>query len=589
MSKRKLTTGALLLATTFVGASFVGCGGEKIEGIDPSKKQIYVSIFDGGFGTDWLDYTKKKFEAKYTDYQIIPLPSKSEEANVYATFQAGAPSADVYYTSGLNSIQEMITGNYLLDLSDVYSAKVEGETQTIEEKLLDADTYRKAFSAFDAYKDEFPGVYGLPFMCAINGFVYDHDLFENNGWLYYADPSDASVLAALNNQNITYTTEGEYVKFVSASHRTNYTAGDKILRAGKDGKYGTYDDGQPITEAEFEEMIYLIKAKKYKSFIWSGAFVDYTSGINDALVAQYEGVDNYKALIEQTEGYTYTGNTESLQGYTVTRQEGYELYKMDGLAKSVEFTGKYIGDNYHLLSPMSSTSHTDAQNNYLLSYKNDTESVAFLIEGIWWENEARTMFNTLESQNRGYGDRDYRYMLYPQMEGQRGIDGSGKGTVFSATDTGMVFAYNSSDKAKNEVVKEFIKMTTSDEVLKYYTKTIAGIRPFNYTLTDDELNEMSPFARAVWDINHDAENISILKKHVWYASSEFSFSGRGNLQFSSLVTTKDGPMTFAYPIDIYAAQKARNVTTAQYIEGIYNKRKNEWSTYLSNIERATQK
>ena len=582
MKGKKILT---MILAAFVAFGFTGCG-TVLQEFDPNKIQIKVSLYDGGYGTAWLDSVIEEFEAKHEGYEIVPLPSKTEESNILNTFIAGAPSADIYFTSGINGMQQMITGGYLLDLSDVYNTKADGESgKTIRAKLQNASDYETAFSATESYKQKYPGIYALPYGYSIDGFVYDHDLFVDKGWLYFADPSDQSVLSALDEAGIEYTAEGSRLKFVSAPFRTNYEAGDFILRAGKDGKYGTYDDGQPQTMAEFSDMISKIGSAGYYSFVWSGAYVDYTDGICDALLAQYEGVDNYKALVQSEEGYKYTGKTASLQDYVISDETAYRMYEMDGFSKVVNFCKDYIATNYLPVSEKNSTSHTDAQNNYLYSYRSDAPDVAMLIEGIWWENEARATMNTLGAGRR-YGERDYRFLLYPEMDGQRGIDGEGNGTVFAATDTGVVFAYRSSDETKNQLMKEFIAMTTSDKVLKEFTKTTGAMRPFSYEMSDADLAEMTPFGRFVWDLYQDTENISIVRKHVWLNTSKYQFSSRGVTFFTSEVARAN--MTFGYPVETFTLHKNRNVTPSEYVEGILAHRRANWSTYLADIERLTK-
>ena len=75
-------------------------------------------------------------------------------------------------------------------------------------------------------------------------------------------------------------------------------------------------------------------------------------------------------------------------------------------------------------------------------------------------------------------------MLFPEMEGQKGIDGKGNGSVVSATDTGGVFAYKSKDETKNEIIKDFIKLTTSDKYLREFSKS-GGIRPYTFDLGEE--------------------------------------------------------------------------------------------------------
>ena len=69
--------------------------------------------------------------------------------------------------------------------------------------------------------------------------------------------------------------------------------------------------------------------------------------------------------------------------------------------------------------------HTDAQEEYLMSIRRPLGSnqIAMLVEGSWWENEAKPVFNEMaESYNTpsrkyGYGERRFGIMPLPVFEG----------------------------------------------------------------------------------------------------------------------------------------------------------------------------
>ena len=115
-------------------------------------------------------------------------------------------------------------------------------------------------------------------------------------------------------------------------------------------------------------------------------------------------------------------------------------------------------------------------------------------------------------------------MLLPAIEGQKGIDGKGNGTVFSASDTGGIVMKKQTNAEKAKKLKEFLAMTLTEEVLVNFTKTTGILRPFDYAISAADMAEMTPFARNVYSIYQDKENIKIIRPEVTFTSLPITFT-----------------------------------------------------------------
>ena len=574
---------ALLLSMSCL---FVACDGELIQSFDKNKTQVYVSVFDGGYGHAWLDSAAADFNKleEFQKYEIIISPSKTEEGYIYESFQSGTPAADVFFTSNLYNIKEMIANDYVLDLSDIYKRDVDGNGTTIEGKMKNPELYKKAFSDTLSNKE---GIYMIPNGDSFIHFIYDHQHFVDNGWLFTASTEDES---ALTEQGFTFTKNNGAYYFSGCDHETNYKEGDRILAAGKDEKFGTYDDGQPINLEQWETMLNKIKGNGNKAFLWSSRFSDCTMPVSISLLAQYEGVDNFNLLYSYNGTYNNpaaSNNEKLLNGQKITEDNAYLLWNMEGFYQSFDFMKKYMcGTGYYHGSCIGvSGSQTDAQNEFLMSYdiKEEERKAAMLVDGIWWENEARPTFLAIgaTSPSRGYGKRDYRVMLTPDLPGQIGVRDDNGGSVLCMSDTGAVFAYKSKDEEKNKVAKEFIAFSCKDEYLRQFVVNVGASRPFKVTLTEEDYAAMTPFAKNVWAIINDTENIDFVRPNVSALLNNINSVSdkRGNL-FNAIIPEKTGNRTYSMPLSGLFRTDNTASDYAKYCAEYYE---NRWSGYLEDI------
>lgn len=485
-----------------------GQGGESGQTIDKNKTQIYINVYGGGTGTSWITEEANEYNKTLEDYQIYIQDEKREAGYIIDEVNAASGVASAYFTVDI-AFQELVNTDKLVDLTPILETTLEGESKKIGDKLTNRESWMKLASKNGS------GCYLLPYCDSIGGLVFDYGDFVERGWLEFADGNDAAVTSALDRQGISYENKGGKL-FYKNGGSVNYKEGDRIMTAGKDGKYGTYDDGQPQTIDEWDRMLGKIKSTaNCYPFIWPSKFENYTGMVQNAVFAQLAGVAETEAYFAfDSDGKEVEMHDGSKKAITI--ENGYEYFGMKEIYDTIAFMETYFGSDNANPAVKENTNHTDVQKRYLfapVSGGKIAES-AMICEGIWWENEARKgVFPQVEKQDadRGYGKRDYRFMLLPFMEGQKGIDGTGKGSVLAGQDTGSFFVVKEKDAKKTEILLDFLARTLSDDCLEKFTTETGIIRAYDYEISDGNFAKMTPFARTVWNIYRDTENIAIVR------------------------------------------------------------------------------
>lgn len=511
-----------------------------------NKYKVFISVFNGGHGVAWAEKAAADFNKTSDYYKIEIVPEKSGGADIIADVESGSPSASAYFSCDVQ-FQQAIYQDLFADLSSVLEKKVDGEDGlTVGAKMKNRDLWMTAASKNGS------GCYMLPYSDSFMGLAYDHDLFVDRQWLNFAENSD-TVKNDLTEQGIEYREQGNRLIFVNGEVNSYYEENDFILTAGKDDTYGTYDDGQPETIEEWGNMLNKISIRDgEKAFIWSGKNATYLDEIFAAVFAQYVGKDAFDTYFDfDSDGKAVLMADGSEK--TITVDNGSDVYKMKGIRETFDFMNTYFNNTteyVHSASLLPETSHNDAQNLFLLGYKDEANNpqAAMLVDGVWWENEAKPMFETLASQgdvDRGYGQRDYRFMLLPQMTGQKGIDGNGNGSVFAVRESGAIVVPKVSDTEKMNVAIDFISFTMKDEYMRMFTQASGAIRPYYYSLTEEDFAAMTPFQRTIYDIYNDEENILIVRPTLSRSSSPMVYATNKN---ASLFPIKIGGADILTPI-----------------------------------------
>ncbi len=612
MKMKKKIVSILLAGIAAFGVAGCGGGGETSNSngetnvtVDKNKQQIYVYAVQNGMGYQWVEHFAEQFNAlpENSAYQVVPMHGGMDLlSTLNSQLDAGVTDINIYF--GCQSeIAPMIVDNKFIDISDVYQMEVDGAGNgTIADKTFNYDTFKRAFAALDG-----TGIYAIPYSIGFGGLMYDYDYFMEKGFLNLASASDIDAITA---QGGKVKAVGKQV--VATEAFGNYEEGDKICTPGKDGKYGTYDDGQVTTYAEYKTLLATIMSTNegagmiYPYLYTTKSVNAYTPVVYNAIFAQNMGYDNYYNFMSLNGDIT---NKEGVVEKTITPATGVEAYSTQTIKNAYEaavgfyyenimgYMGEIDGVKYSRTQFIHNTSynttgtqHTDAQGSFILGPTSKSiVDAAFLIEGTWWENESRGTFNSLAETDpeRGYGKRDYRYYLYPTVDTQ--ITATDK-TVISCQDDGCGVLLNNVPKKLKEGItreafiakcKEFLGFTLKNESLAYYTATEGSPRPFNYTLTDEQYNGLTVFQRNCWDLSHDTDHIQVVYPTI--AKNLSIIRSFGGLDLMTTNNIKKGPTNVSYNSP-YAAFRSTvsPLTLDEYLNGIYT---NVSDTYQSSYDK----
>lgn len=456
----------MTVLTVFVAAMpLAACGEEEDskhnEKVDVTKTQLYVGVYNGGLGTDWAYAVKDAFEAKYanesfesgkTGVQVLIKPDKLgyEPDTLIANIQSGVETSDVYLTAS-SIYYKFVNGGVCEDISDVLSEKVYGD----DGELVDGTGTTSIIDKMDDFfvtkylwKDG--KYYGFPFEDSIQGLIYDEDLFDERGWTV------------------------------------------------------------PATMDDFYSLIRRMVNSDVTPFTWTGGNDFYYTCLTNAIVSQYEGlegVETSKTLSGTISSDNVYYDSEHPENNVITEQTGWKLAGRRGNLEALKFLREISSKSqyYSSLAFGGSQSHLVAQQDFLSSVVKEANTgsgrIAMLLDGEWWENEARAYFGEMSSidESYGFGKRNFKFLPMPTIEGQKSTN-----RVVWSFSSGTV-GFVSKKSAQKDLAKLWVKFMHSESSLQTFTVYTGSSLGYDYDLTDAQYESLTPFAKSVWDVKHDPE------------------------------------------------------------------------------------
>ncbi|NLZ51758.1 MAG: carbohydrate ABC transporter substrate-binding protein [Thermoanaerobacteraceae bacterium] len=526
---------SILLIVLFSGLGMVlsSCDptepGEKK--VDPNKTQLYVGFYEGGWGREWIDLMIEEFERIYPDYQVFAEGKKSEFTgeNLRATIDYNM--YDMYFTTIVP--HDMVAQDKLMDITDIVTTPLSeyGEDRSIEEKM---DEFMKIYMKSTNNSDKY---YTIPFYTSFYYMVYDVDLFEEKK-LFYAE--DGSFTGGLTE------------------------SGEKPKSKGKDNELGTYDDGLPVTWEDYRKLLSRMVQLNLVPVIWAGDTPGYRQDMLTSLWASHEGPERFSL------NYTFDGYDDVLD-LNINTSNGYELQRQAGKKYALEFAEYIIKNNmYYSRSFDASLDYRRAQDEFLYSkYKaaSGEKRIAMLLDGGWWENEAKDTINLMAELYKGdYINRRFGMMPFPKFD-ENSVDSA---TLYSVTGNSTVFIRKNAKQP--EIAKKFLRFTTTDANLRLYTRVSGSTRPYDYQLTEDDLSQMSYFKRSLWDVFKRPDTKVVYSYGPNPITLKNASYFRNDWNWTALLSSGN---TVSEPFSAF--KQYPNLTAQAYFDSLYNHHKNRWT------------
>lgn len=578
-----------LAAITAVSA--VGCGRSDSDNVtvDSSKSQLYVRYYQGGAGRNWIDNAIADFEEAYAE---TSFESGKKGVQVVKDFdKSGFSDSTVKESSNQVFIGEInyykfVSSGVMLDISDLVKGSAvngpeDSESVTIESKLRASqrDFYNIGAEGNKKY-------YGLPSYETSMNINYNVSVFQSKN-LYFAAGTDGQTESWSEEKLKSKDVEELFIKTKNA--KKSY---------GPDGKTGvidgvdySWDDGLPATYNDFQALLTCMVRRGVVPFIWNGTSTDYLTGLANEVWANNAGYEQMmlnmtfegvaKDLIEfDANGHIVTDENGQpvLRGETaITPSNAYELHASKSLYDAVRFVKMMMGtsveqnparDNTYRYKDSMKMDYRSTQDYFIngkAKNKTNGQDIGMMVEGTWWESEARTNFSS--EDDRRSEDRNYAIMPIPKPTYAE--VGTKKNTKISERNT-IAFINANCPQYAVPIAKEFLKFLYSDKQMNKFSEDTNMLIAMNYELTEDTLAAMSNYGRSVYQVTR-SQNTDMME---WNAASDEAKKRTDLLEWSKYGFSLSSGLINPYMYYFEEATKNNSVVT--YFEGIYSNFKNSW-------------
>lgn len=536
----------VVVMTSVVGLTgLVGCSNNIV---DKTKTQLYISNYDGGVGTEWLDNVIERFSTEYAEYEFQPGTGK-KGAQIFVN-KNKLLGNELYPTlaSSFNNIFFGERMNYytwareglLMDISDVVTDK-NSQGLSIESRLSD-DTQKMLKVHEGKY-------YGLPHYEGFTGLTYDVDVFEE--YLLY------------------FNADGNFVN--SLSETKSYGPDGMTGIDAETGADYSLDDGLPATYKQFERLCNTMAARGVVPFIWPGQYNEYFGMFLETFYTAYLGKEQTEVI------YHFNGKNENTVSQVISRfnndgtpvideevireDTAYLLWEQPALYYPLTMAYKLLNPEantwYHRNAHEPTFSHLNSQESFIYGLL-DNKPIGMLIDGNYWENESKdTLRRSFESStNPKAKNRRFAWMPVPGAY----IEGNSGQTKLTLRDKLSSYAFingNITDPNIAAMAKMFLQFCYSGDELVNFTVNTGMTRPLKYDL-DEKVDDLTYFARTMWNYRKSADVVNTATTSRLFLSNETTFINR------FWQTTAKG-VTYERP---YTALYSGRLTAREYFAGM---------------------
>jgi hypothetical protein len=155
--------------------------------------------------------------------------------------------------------------------------------------------------------------------------------------------------------------------------------------------------------------------------------------------------------------------------------------------------------------------HYDAENTFLKAdVYEGTTPVAMLLDGVWWQEEARATFNEMidaKGDNYSQKNRKFGFMPLPkanQAEVEKARTEQRLQTLYSAQNS-IAFVKKNIAEWKLPIALDFMKFVNTQKSLVEFTTVTGTTKALTYSLNDSEKALLSPYGRSVLELQEKSD------------------------------------------------------------------------------------
>ena len=187
-----------------------------------------------------------------------------------------------------------------------------------------------------------------------------------------------------------------------------------------------------------------------------------------------------------------------------------------------------------------------------------------IVEGSWWENEARNTIASYESKFKT--KTNYAIMPIPFADETRAAECDYKHTYLSLSQSFGIVSKSSQNK---KLAFEFLKFLHTDKMLTKFTKDTSMTRPFNYEISEEDQANLSTYAKSLIDLKKNS--------NVIYPYSSNQLMIDNNLYFNAfnwMWNTTVNDKTYRHPWMYFVG--VSNPSVLAYFNGQYDHFEKIW-------------
>lgn len=522
--------------------SVVGCtpaGGN-------TENTIYVYNYNGGYGTEWLNKAKIAYEAINPDITIKVNPQKPLSPLTASDIKAGR---DELWFSDCIQYYNVFAEGAIDDISEALTTpNPYDDGKTVESKLSE---HQKSFLKINGK------YYAVPHYSGYMGFFYNVETFDKYGF-YFA--------------------KNKPVESFEDNPAGYFTNNKNNLSKGPDGLAGTYDDGLPATYEEFFYLLEYMAARQF-TFDFNKTPITHTGGNNEQYIGEtmYSLATDYEGLQQMLLNFTFDGQATSLgtvkngefvkdaQPTTINNTNGNELARQEGKYYALEFLNKMYSDERYYDKTKAASNTFTCKNAATKLIRGDA---GILMEGVWWEEESKPIFQQL-----GKTKYDYKLAVLPFPKATE--DRVGEKTTLYDHLFSTCFMKKGLSEEKKEKIYDFIKFLYSDEQLVEFTATTGTLKAVDYEVPTSAIANLTHYERTLFDYYSKADIVYPYSNNQLFYNNSTIF--RSYYYLSANVGGKKYENPVTYFVDRRIDKTITDQSAVTYFNGMYDYYTDLWA------------